>query len=256
MARDEQVIAFLDHRPVFKGHVLVAPTHHVDTLLTLPSNLMVPLLTMTQRIASRDQRSARRPRHFRGSQQRGQSVDPSPARPCGAENQGRRPTRLLLAEDPLRCGRDREVRGEIKKAIATERLVSTGRRAGCVALSIRPSPHGTKSEAIGRTTLVVGPGPACRADTRSVSAPRHHPPPRSPLRCGVLARVVGPGGFAAGDVSSSPCRTSRQPIQRRCPPCRRGRSHSADRSPPSLDHRLHSWHPGARWNRRWGTASR
>jgi histidine triad (HIT) family protein len=51
VTRDEQVIAFLDHRPVFKGHVLVAPTHHVDTLLTLPGNLMVPLLAMTQRIA-------------------------------------------------------------------------------------------------------------------------------------------------------------------------------------------------------------
>ena len=34
VARDDQVIAFLDHRPVFKGHVLVAPTLHVDTLLT------------------------------------------------------------------------------------------------------------------------------------------------------------------------------------------------------------------------------
>ena len=51
VTRDEQMIAFLDHRPVFKGHVLVAPTHHVDTLLTLPGNLMVPLLAMTQRIA-------------------------------------------------------------------------------------------------------------------------------------------------------------------------------------------------------------
>jgi histidine triad (HIT) family protein len=52
VARDDQVIAFLDHRPVFKGHVLVAPTRHVDTLLTLSSELMVPLLTMTQRIAA------------------------------------------------------------------------------------------------------------------------------------------------------------------------------------------------------------
>jgi histidine triad (HIT) family protein len=51
VARDDQVIAFLDHRPVFKGHVLVAPIRHVETLLTLPSELMVPLLTMTQRIA-------------------------------------------------------------------------------------------------------------------------------------------------------------------------------------------------------------
>ena len=51
VARDDQLIAFLDHRPVFKGHVLLAPTRHVDTLLTLPSDLMVPLLTMAQRVA-------------------------------------------------------------------------------------------------------------------------------------------------------------------------------------------------------------
>jgi len=50
-ARNDQVIAFLDHRPVFKGHVLVAPIRHIETLLSLPDELMVPLLTMTQRIA-------------------------------------------------------------------------------------------------------------------------------------------------------------------------------------------------------------
>ena len=31
------MIAFLDHRPVFKGHVLVAPARHVDDLLDLPT---------------------------------------------------------------------------------------------------------------------------------------------------------------------------------------------------------------------------
>ena len=51
VARSDQVIAFLDHRPVFKGHVLVAPIRHIETLLSLPDELMVPLLTMTQRIA-------------------------------------------------------------------------------------------------------------------------------------------------------------------------------------------------------------
>ncbi len=49
--RDEEVIAFLDHRPVFKGHVLVAPVEHVDTLLELPQSLMVPLLGTAQRVA-------------------------------------------------------------------------------------------------------------------------------------------------------------------------------------------------------------
>jgi histidine triad (HIT) family protein len=51
VARNDQVIAFLDHRPVLKGHVLVAPIRHIETLLSLPDELMVPLLTMTQRIA-------------------------------------------------------------------------------------------------------------------------------------------------------------------------------------------------------------
>jgi len=49
--RDEQVVAFLDHRPVFKGHVLVSPVPHVDTLLELPAELMVPLLSTAQRVA-------------------------------------------------------------------------------------------------------------------------------------------------------------------------------------------------------------
>jgi histidine triad (HIT) family protein len=49
--RTDEVIAFLDHRPVFKGHVLVAPLQHVDTLLDLPQSLMQPLVISTQRIA-------------------------------------------------------------------------------------------------------------------------------------------------------------------------------------------------------------
>ena len=50
--RTEDVVAFLDHRPVFKGHVLVAPVRHVDTLLELPTALMTPLLTQVQRVAA------------------------------------------------------------------------------------------------------------------------------------------------------------------------------------------------------------
>jgi histidine triad (HIT) family protein len=49
--RTDEMIAFLDHRPVFKGHVLVAPTQHVDTLLDLPQPLMQPLLTSAQHVA-------------------------------------------------------------------------------------------------------------------------------------------------------------------------------------------------------------
>lgn len=50
--RDDEVVAFLDHRPVFKGHVLVSPVRHIDNLLDLPTDLMVPLLTAAQRVAA------------------------------------------------------------------------------------------------------------------------------------------------------------------------------------------------------------
>lgn len=50
--RDDQVVAFLDHRPVFKGHVLICPARHIETLLELPGELMPPLLTAAQRIAA------------------------------------------------------------------------------------------------------------------------------------------------------------------------------------------------------------
>ncbi|PKQ23520.1 MAG: HIT family protein [Actinobacteria bacterium HGW-Actinobacteria-5] len=49
--RDETVVAFLDHRPVFKGHVLVCPARHVESLLDLPGELMQPLLATAQRVA-------------------------------------------------------------------------------------------------------------------------------------------------------------------------------------------------------------
>jgi len=52
VARNEHVIAFLDHRPVFKGHVLVAPIRHVETLLDLPQSLIPPLMISVQRVAS------------------------------------------------------------------------------------------------------------------------------------------------------------------------------------------------------------
>ena len=50
--RTDEVIAFLDHRPVFKGHVLVCPIRHVDTLLDLPDELVLPLITACRRIAA------------------------------------------------------------------------------------------------------------------------------------------------------------------------------------------------------------
>ena len=50
--RTAEMIGFLDHRPVFKGHVLLSTVRHVDTLLDLPTELMTPLLTQAQRVAA------------------------------------------------------------------------------------------------------------------------------------------------------------------------------------------------------------
>ena len=46
---EPDVVAFLDHRPVFKGHVLVIPRAHIVTLPELPANLLGPLFGAVQR---------------------------------------------------------------------------------------------------------------------------------------------------------------------------------------------------------------
>ncbi len=45
-------LSFLDTRPVFKGHVLVVPRRHVDTLVELPDDLVQPMFAAVQRHAS------------------------------------------------------------------------------------------------------------------------------------------------------------------------------------------------------------
>ena len=48
----DDMVAFLDTRPVFKGHVLLVPRAHVDTLPDLPATLRDPFLEAAQRIAT------------------------------------------------------------------------------------------------------------------------------------------------------------------------------------------------------------
>jgi histidine triad (HIT) family protein len=49
---DETVVAFLDSRPLFKGHVLVIPREHYETLADLPAGLVGPLFTQVQRVSA------------------------------------------------------------------------------------------------------------------------------------------------------------------------------------------------------------
>lgn len=45
---DENVFAFLDHRPLFPGHVLLCPRRHHSTLADLPPELVGPMFTKGQ----------------------------------------------------------------------------------------------------------------------------------------------------------------------------------------------------------------
>jgi len=50
--QDEEFVAFLDRRPVFKGHVLLVPREHVVTLPDLPARLRDGFLGHAQRLAT------------------------------------------------------------------------------------------------------------------------------------------------------------------------------------------------------------
>lgn len=49
---DELTVAFLDVRPVFKGHVLVIPRAHYERLADLPGDLIAPLFATVQRLSA------------------------------------------------------------------------------------------------------------------------------------------------------------------------------------------------------------
>ncbi|GIH25965.1 HIT family protein [Acrocarpospora phusangensis] len=50
--RDEAVAAFLDTRPVFKGHLLVVPRLHVETLTDLPTDQVGPFFLRVQTLTA------------------------------------------------------------------------------------------------------------------------------------------------------------------------------------------------------------
>jgi len=50
--KDEHTTAFLDHRPLFPGHVLVVPNAHIETLPELPDSQLAPLFATARLIAA------------------------------------------------------------------------------------------------------------------------------------------------------------------------------------------------------------
>ena len=49
---DDRVVAFLDARPVFKGHTLVVPRPHVATFAALSPDALTALFTTAQRMSA------------------------------------------------------------------------------------------------------------------------------------------------------------------------------------------------------------
>lgn len=49
---EPDVVAFLDARPLFKGHVLVLPREHHETLPDLPAALVGPLFSRVRRVSA------------------------------------------------------------------------------------------------------------------------------------------------------------------------------------------------------------
>ncbi len=47
----DNLIAFLDDRPLFPGHLLLCPTEHYETLLDLPPAMSGPAMAMTKLLA-------------------------------------------------------------------------------------------------------------------------------------------------------------------------------------------------------------
>jgi histidine triad (HIT) family protein len=46
----EHLLAFLDHRPLFRGHTLLVPKQHLRLLSDLPGDLVTEFLTTAQRL--------------------------------------------------------------------------------------------------------------------------------------------------------------------------------------------------------------
>ena len=49
--RDADTVAFLDHAPVIKGHTLVVPATHHETLDDLPDDALAPLFSVVRRVS-------------------------------------------------------------------------------------------------------------------------------------------------------------------------------------------------------------
>jgi hypothetical protein len=99
---DDISIAFLDHRPLFPGHALLAPREHFETIWDLPDELVGPLFTNAKSVSKAIRTAMASQGAFIALNNVVSQSVPPPARPPGpAESQGR-PARILLAAPKVR----------------------------------------------------------------------------------------------------------------------------------------------------------
>jgi histidine triad (HIT) family protein len=55
--RSDSALAFLDHRPLFPGHVLLVPSSHIETLANLPAAQVGPLFQAVQKLETAVERA-------------------------------------------------------------------------------------------------------------------------------------------------------------------------------------------------------
>ena len=103
--RDDNIVAFLDARPLFKGHVLVVPRAHVVTLAELPAPLLPALFGVVQRLARAVLGACGAQGTFIALNNVVSQIGAAPARPCRPAHQGRRAQGLLLAAYQVRLRR-------------------------------------------------------------------------------------------------------------------------------------------------------
>jgi histidine triad (HIT) family protein len=61
---DERVLAFLDNRPLFRGHSLLVPREHYETLAELPDELVGPLFESARLLSVAIPKAMRKPGSF------------------------------------------------------------------------------------------------------------------------------------------------------------------------------------------------
>src|SRR5438067_2154887 len=95
---ESSMVAFLDRRPVFPGHVLVVPRLHFETLVDLPLRLVEPLFATTRRVAGAVARAMEADGSLGAAAGSGRATGPpgragGPGRARGGCSRTRRPAR-------------------------------------------------------------------------------------------------------------------------------------------------------------------